>query len=722
MSSTKKPGRSRTGRERVILKLKAKQIMERLKNNQKLLRGLVFFGFFVAFLLLMFLEFIPHRVNLQVGQVAPETIKAPRSIVFEDKAKTEEAREKARSQVPKVYLINPETNAAILGEVNNFFLNIEKILKQNLPPKQKEKQIINELPFSLPAGVAYDLARINLERWKATQRAATEILGELLKKEITPENFTEIKGTLTEKVNRYNLSYPEKEVLILSLNYFLRPNAVYDPEATEKLRDRAAQAVPKVWVSIKQNQKIIGEGEIVTPEHLAKLEALGLLKPRPSFRNLIGAVFLVFFTMLTPLFYLYLQRREIFENLNLLILLGIISFFILALAKSILAINVGAFPEMTPLVGYAVPLGAATMLIAILIDFNLSLLMTALLALLIGFGTELSLKLSIVSFFSGLAGGFGVSHLSQRKDLARAGVNIGIVALVAILALELIDKTPIGTAFLAALIFGPINGILAAIFTNGFLPYLETTFKITSAVTLLELATPSHPLLKKLLMEAPGTYHHSLLVGNLAEAAADKVNANSLLARVGAYYHDIGKLKRPYFFVENQFGSGNPHEKLNPNLSTLIVTSHVKDGVELAREYKLPQIVIDIIEQHHGTSIIKFFFQKAIDINGPEVNAEDFRYPGPKPKTKEAALVMLADSVEAAVRSLKSPTPGRIEGLVRKVIKDKLLDGQLDESNLTFQDLHNIAQAFDKVLSGIFHNRVEYPDINVEALRKEKKS
>ena len=718
----KKPGSLMRGREKVILKFNFDNWAESLKGRQKFIRGLTFAGFFIAFLLLMFLEFIPHQISLQVGQVSPETIKAPRSIVFEDKAKTEEAREKARSQVPKVYLINPETNGAILADINNFFLKIGKILKQNISQKQKEKLIAEEVPFSLPQGMTAELATITVERWNAAQRAGKEILNELLKKEITPENFTEIKNTLPDKVSRYNLNYPEKDVLLLSLSYYLRPNAIYDLEATEKLRDRAAEAVPKVWVSIKQNQKIIGEGEIVTPEHLAKLEALGLLKPKPSVRNFFGAVFIIFFAMITPLIYLYQQRRDIYNNLNLLVLLGIISFFILALAKSILAINVGAFPEMTPLVGYAVPLGAATMLIAILIDFNLSLLMTALLAFLIGIGTELSLKMSIVTFFSGLAGGFGVSHLSQRKDLARAGLDIGIVATLAILALELVDKTPLGTAFLAAFVLGPINGILAAVFTNGFLPYLETSFKITSAVTLLELATPSHPLLKKLLLEAPGTYHHSLLVGNLAEAAAERVNADSLLARVGAFYHDIGKLKRPYFFVENQFGSANPHEKLNPNLSTLILTSHVKDGLELAREYKLPQIVVDIIEQHHGTSIIKFFFQKALDINGPEVNDEDFRYPGPKPKTKEAALVMLADSVEAAVRSLKSPTPGRIEGLVRKVIKDKLLDGQLDESNLTFQDLHNIAQAFDKVLSGIFHNRVEYPDINLESLRKEKKS
>jgi putative nucleotidyltransferase with HDIG domain len=228
-------------------------------------------------------------------------------------------------------------------------------------------------------------------------------------------------------------------------------------------------------------------------------------------------------------------------------------------------------------------------------------------------------------------------------------------------------------------------------------------------------------LLKRLLTEAPGTYHHSIIVGNLAEAAADAVGGDSLLVRVGAYYHDIGKIKRPYFFIENQMTCDNPHDKIAPSLSTLILTSHVKDGVEMARELKLPQGIIDIIEQHHGSGLVSFFYHKALESDRPEtVTEEEYRYEGPKPQTREAAIVMLADTVEAAVRSLNNRTPGRVEGLVRKIIKDKLNDGQLDESDLTFKDLNIIANSFVRILSGIFHSRVEYPDMSQEIERRKK--
>jgi putative nucleotidyltransferase with HDIG domain len=226
----------------------------------------------------------------------------------------------------------------------------------------------------------------------------------------------------------------------------------------------------------------------------------------------------------------------------------------------------------------------------------------------------------------------------------------------------------------------------------------------------LELSNPNRPLLKRLLMEAPGTYHHSILVGNLAEAAAEAVHADATLVRVGSMYHDIGKLKRPYFFIENQFTQDNPHDKIAPTLSSLIITSHVKDGLELAKENKLPQQIQDIIAQHHGDGLVSFFYHKALE-ERDDVPEEAFHYEGPKPQTKEAALVALADNVEAAVRSMKQPTPGRVEGLVRKIIKDKLNDGQLNQCDLTFQDLDRIAMAFVRVLSGIFHSRVEYPDM-----------
>ncbi|OPZ70969.1 MAG: hypothetical protein BWY80_01413 [Firmicutes bacterium ADurb.Bin456] len=293
----------------------------------------------------------------------------------------------------------------------------------------------------------------------------------------------------------------------------------------------------------------------------------------------------------------------------------------------------------------------------------------------------------------------------------------------AIFVVGLVTGTPLGLLISTSLALGITSGILSSILTNGSLPFLEHTFQITSPVRLLELSHPNNVLLKRLLTEAPGTYHHSIIVGNLAESAADAVGGESLLVRVGAYYHDIGKIKRPYFFIENQMTSDNPHDKIAPSLSTLILTSHVKDGVELAREHRLPQGIIDIIEQHHGSGLVSYFYHKALESDRTEtVTEEEFRYEGPKPQTKEAALVMLADSVEAAVRSLQNRTAGRVEGLVRKIIKDKLNDGQLDECDLTLKDLDIIAAAFVRVLTGIFHSRIEYPDIAQEMERRKKRA
>jgi putative nucleotidyltransferase with HDIG domain len=250
----------------------------------------------------------------------------------------------------------------------------------------------------------------------------------------------------------------------------------------------------------------------------------------------------------------------------------------------------------------------------------------------------------------------------------------------------------------------------------GVLPYLENIFGITTSIKLLELANPSQPLLKKLMTEAPGTYHHCIMVGNLGEAAAEAIGANGLEVRLGAYYHDIGKLKRPYFFAENQFSGNNPHNNMTPQLSTLIITSHVKDGIEMAKEAKLPPIIIQMIAQHHGDSLVSFFYSKAKETD-PQAKERDYRYEQPKPQTKEAAILMMADTVEAAVRSKKNATPGQIEGFIRTLIKGKLNDGQFDECELTFRDLELIAEAFTRVINGIYHKRIEYPPQANELLK-----
>ncbi|MCX7771588.1 MAG: HDIG domain-containing protein, partial [Clostridia bacterium] len=321
-----------------------------------------------------------------------------------------------------------------------------------------------------------------------------------------------------------------------------------------------------------------------------------------------------------------------------------------------------------------------------------------------------NLQFILMSVIGGSFAAYLTVNATQRRKISLSGVILGCMnALVIVLTGILYKKSPESLLNDGGLAF--LNGLFSIILAIGLLPFLESTFNVVTPLKLLELADPNHPLLKRLLMEAPGTYHHSLMVGNLAEVATREIGGNALLARVGAYFHDIGKLKRPNFFKENQMAE-NPHDKLTPNLSTLVITSHTKDGEELALKYRLPKMIRDIIVRHHGNTLVAYFYHKASQTErNEELKEENFRYEGPLPDTREAAVVMLADSVEAAVRAMPERTKGKVEGLVRKIIKDKLDDGQLDRCDLTLKDLSTIADSFLQVLSGIFHERPEYPDL-----------
>jgi len=359
-----------------------------------------------------------------------------------------------------------------------------------------------------------------------------------------------------------------------------------------------------------------------------------------------------------------------------------------------------------------VPVAFATMITSILMKPKLALVLNIALSTFITLMAGNSIDVFIVAIISGSAGALIISKMHQRNDLVTAGILISVINVLSILGIGMINSAQT-IPVLKRSILGLINGGLSSVFTLGLLPLCETVFDIITPIKLLELSNPNQPILKKLLFNAPGTYHHSVLVGNLAEAAVDAIGGNSLLARVGSYYHDIGKIKRPYFFKENQLTNENPHDRITPSLSTLIITNHIKDGIELAKKYKLPIVVRDIIEQHHGTTLVKYFYIKAVNEkdDSNEVEEQQFRYAGPKPQNKETAVVMLADSVEAAVRSIPSPTKQKIEEMVKKIIKDKLDDGQLDECDLTLKDINKITTSFLNILNGIYHDRIEYPDV-----------
>ncbi|HEY8391539.1 MAG TPA: HDIG domain-containing metalloprotein [Capillibacterium sp.] len=517
--------------------------------------------------------------------------------------------------------------------------------------------------------------------------------------------------TVEEELRRYVgeerfLVLPQDQTVIQPLiEAMLFTNLIRDEAKIRQLQEEARRRVPPV--KVEKGSLILSEGDIVTNEHIQILRDLALIDNSGN-RALIFFSLAVFSLLLIAicLLYIYFFKKELIKEERHLYLMALVTVVVLAVAKAISLLNVDWL-------SYLVPLAFAGIVLSFLSKPDVAWVITALLSLMIGLIFDFSLTLTVFYFINGTAAIYLMFNLTQRKEMIRRGWYLAGINFFTVFSLGfLFGIKRVTSLFLYALIAG-FNGILATALANGFLPFFEHLFGLTSPLSLLELANPNMPLLKRLLIEAPGTYHHSILVGNLAEAAADAIGADSLLVRVGAYYHDVGKLRRPYFFVENQITNDNPHEKLAPSLSTLIITSHVRDGVELARSYGLPQCIIDIIEQHHGTDLIRYFYQQASEKVQEEketVEKTDFSYPGPRPQTKEAALIMLADAVEAAARAMGQPSSARLEALVDKILKERLETGQLDETNLTLRDLDKIKDAFLKVLGGIFHHRIKYPD------------
>ncbi|MDA8441144.1 MAG: HDIG domain-containing protein, partial [Peptococcaceae bacterium] len=600
-------------------------------------------------------------------------------------------------------------------------------------PKQDEKTKIAGLKQTVPFTTLSDSVLGSLLKEPLNAITAAELDGGRVVVDVarnpatgalTNQDVPALQSRIKSDLGQTSIASDLKAALnAFVVSKVVSPTLLVDKVQTQIAKQAAEAQVPIPKYSYTTGEKIVGVGEKVTNQTYLVLQAYGLVQTLAPWKAALGIGIIVLAAMLSVLLYLYHYKRQIYGKKSNLVLLGLVSVLVVALGKGAIALDIGSYKN---LLGFLIPLAWGSMLIAILIDAQLAIVVTSIVALFVGimvdpqFHSQYGLQAAIVTGMGGIVGVYSVSNLSQRSDLARAGLLVGAANVVGVLAVWLISGlTPQSLAVGAVL--AAINGIVASVFTVGTLHWFETGFKITSSVRLLELSDPNRPLLKRLLMEAPGTYHHSMLVGNLAEAAAEAVGANALLVRVGAMYHDIGKLKRPYFFIENQFSSDNPHDKIAPTLSTLIITSHVKDGLEMAKEDKLPQPILDIIEQHHANSMVSFFFHKAKEGEKADTLSEaEFRYDAPKPQTKEAALVCLSDSVEAAVKSLKDAASGHVQGLIRKIINEKLNDGQLDECDLTFRDLSLIAGAFDRVLSGIFHTRIEYPEMKDLERRKKR--
>jgi hypothetical protein len=421
-----------------------------------------------------------------------------------------------------------------------------------------------------------------------------------------------------------------------------------------------------------------------------------------SWENVLGLF--LFLGIITLMLSIYMKRyvSYIIGDHNSLAIIGLIT-VVMALLIEVIHVT----PELS---SYLVPVATAGMLITILINSHLAMVAVLILSIIVAFINRFDFDLLFFALVGGVTGIYSSLNVRHRRDLVRAGLyisgaNIVIIAMIGLIRQKTFSQ--LGESFL----WGIGNGFLSVILTMGILPYLEEIFSITTSIKLLELSDFNQPLLKKLMVEAPGTYHHSIIVGNLVENVSELIGANSLLARVGGYYHDIGKLKSPEYFSENQEGLLSKHDDLTPSMSSLVLISHVKEGIDLAREFKLPRPIINIIEQHHGTSLLYYFYHKALEENKiSKVEEEKYRYPGPKPRTKEAAIVMLADAVEATSRTVEEPSYERLKNMVDKVINDKFIDGQLNDCDITLVNLHRIAESFAHTLTGIYHPRVEYPE------------
>lgn len=694
-------------------------------NTKKVLGVLIFFSITI---LIVFSNFNPKQVTLKPDEVARRDIQSNTTSIIIDEAKTEELRKQAINKVQKVYQEDTYALTATRNEINSFFSLVNDIrttgednknrLEELLDTTNKEGRKVETQNTS--SQLAQYLINATPEDLQQMQATSLSIIPRLMEKPITEENLDGVFDQASKQIDQLEYSPQAREIMKIVIINAIKPNLVFNKEATDKAIKEAMDSVKPVQKTVKAGEKIVREGERVTPEQISTLEQLGIQRSKSYPLTLVGTAIFVLLTFWLTIEFVRRYYKKIYENHMLMLLLGLIFILILSITRFLTIIKIGELPDINALIGYLAPVAAGSMLIAILLDNRLAYFMTMIMALYVGLLTEGNqLFYAITAFFGGTVGIFQVYRLNQTSDLARSGFYIALANIISIMTLSLIGGNVTLNLILVGMAIGAVNGILSAVLMIGALPYLESAFSITSMIKLLELSNPNNELLKKLLMEAPGTYHHSLMVGNLAEAAAEPIGANPLLVRVGAYYHDIGKIKRTDYFVENQRGFDNPHEKIAPALSALIITSHVREGVELAREAHMPQDIIDFIEQHHGTSLAKYFYSRALEEDREgTLNEDSFRYEGPKPQSKEVALVMLADSVEAGVRSLQDPTPEKIKNMVRRIIQDKLNDGQLESCDLTFKDLDVIANSFCTSLEGLYHKRIEYPEIIVREFEK----
>ncbi|MBS6006451.1 MAG: phosphohydrolase [Clostridium baratii] len=630
--------------DKKVVNLILKREKIKFKPKEKYMRYLLNTVTIIITYLLLVTAIAPKQYDLKEGDIARVDIKATRDTVNE--LATQERIKEATEKIDKPYTLKGEVQNEVLNNVDDV---LKKIINLNATlddEKEKLKELDKLNNRNLDNQDYSVLLKLSQEKLNDIKFELNGIINEVYQKNIEYGNEESINSAISlaqKRINEMDVSNSVRNVLKKIVIPEIKPNFFYDKEKTDELIKEVQKSVPKVIV--KKNQTIVSEGEPVTAEQIAVLKDLGLLDQSGGTSFLIIYIVLAVFVVvvfLTQYIYIAKNHKKVFKNTKLIILINIINIFSFLLARII----GGIYPS-------AIPLACAPMLIALLIDYKISMVVCSINVIIIGALVNFNPQIILLGILNAILGATGLRKMQQRNDIFYSSISLMVMSLI----LSFTTGVLISNNFSEIIVFSLLAAVgvaFSAVLTIGLLPFLESSFDVVTTLKLLELSNPNNPLLRKLLMEAPGTYHHSMLVANLAEMAAE---------------------------------------------------------VELAKEYNLPDVIKDIIEQHHGTTLVKYFYytMKNNSENPEDIKEEDFKYPGPIPSSKEAGIIMLADSVEAAVRSISEPTKGKIEEMVNNIIKDKLYSGQLDNCDLTLKDLEKIRKCFLKTLNGIYHQRIEYP-------------
>lgn len=684
----------------------------------------------------MYSNIKPEKLDLSLFSIAEKTVRSP--ITIEDKESTERKRQETLDQVQDVYTLKKEYTQNRVDLITSIFQSVNEVNEGILKKQQTEEEQSenNNETASTQAELSID-EKVKLLKDKLTEEVTKEIsdpvfaamlkaskndlsimkdltitaINQVMRMRIPADEVENAKKRVEEELKFTSLNRELKDAAIELGRYAIIQNEFYDAVATEELRQQAVESVEPV--KILQGQVIVEEGQLISHDIYRQLELVGILDNENSVLPFVGLVLLIL-TMLAAVYYYFIELDASSEKKQTYMLLFSIIFILsIVIMKIISLFQEFDYSEII----YLFPAAMGTMLIKILMDEKPAILLaiiTSICGSIIfneGISGTFHVSVGIYILCSGFAGIFFLSNHHRRSQILQAGTFVAMINVVVLLAIVFLRNghySSLEYGFILTVAI--LSGISSAVLTIGILPFLEAGFGILSTIKLIELSNPNHPLLRKLLTEAPGTYHHSVMVANLAETACEAIGANGLLARVSCYYHDIGKTKRPNFFIENQVNMENPHDRLNPKTSGDIIIAHAIDGAEMLEKHRMPKEIVDVARQHHGTTMLKYFYHKVKE-SGEEVNEADFRYPGPKAQTKEMAIIGIADSVEAATRSMSQPTPEKIESLVEKMVAERLQDGQFDECDITIKELKIVSETLCETLKGTFHSRIEYPEL-----------